>query len=199
MILIITQVFSPHKLLQFGCHPNHIHTDTSDFHGFIISKKSPTYPRPPITCLWFGNPFIFVFWGTWGMFQESFGILLDHGFSPWSCEEASKRFSPEHFAKTNWQKPRWNPFFHSKTRCNQYIVIWPGAPSDREILTFLDFQGFTDLLLSVDILDGLFMHCVSSKNTWSRPEIQSKALAVLAHTRTEIHVLQEQVAQRLKL
>ena len=41
----------------------------------LNSKKNPTYST--LTCLWFWNPFIFAFWGTWGMFQRSVGIFLD--------------------------------------------------------------------------------------------------------------------------
>ena len=45
---------------------------TSDSHGPQIFKKSPTYPwnipkRPEILPVYEGNPFIFVFWDTWGM------------------------------------------------------------------------------------------------------------------------------------
>ncbi len=37
-----------------------------------------TYPRPSTTCLWRKScSYIFVFWGTWGMFQGSVGIFLD--------------------------------------------------------------------------------------------------------------------------
>ena len=47
-----------------------------------FSWKSPTYPwnipkRPSILPVYEGNPFIFVFWDTWGMFQGSVGISLD--------------------------------------------------------------------------------------------------------------------------
>ena len=34
----------------------------------------PPDPQPPVYA---GNPFIFVFWGTWGMFQGSVGIFLE--------------------------------------------------------------------------------------------------------------------------
>ena len=37
-------------------------------------------PSPSLSCLWFGNPSIFVFCGTWDMFKGSVGILLH--FSP---------------------------------------------------------------------------------------------------------------------
>ena len=39
-----------------------------------IQRIPGTYPRPSTTCLWFGNPFIFVFWGTWGMFHGSVAV-----------------------------------------------------------------------------------------------------------------------------
>ena len=31
----------------------------------------------PEKCVYEENPFIFVFWGTWGMFQGSLGIFLE--------------------------------------------------------------------------------------------------------------------------
>ncbi len=43
----------------------------------ITSKKTPTYPMNIPQTRITGNPFIFVFWGTWGMFQGSVGIVLD--------------------------------------------------------------------------------------------------------------------------
>ena len=64
------------------------------------SKKTPTYPwNIPQTLnhsVYQGNPFIFVFWCTWGMFLGSVGIFLEnstvhvlhHISSPWGISSA---------------------------------------------------------------------------------------------------------------
>ena len=90
---------------------SHSHKDTSDFQRNLQHTPNGTYPRSSTTCLWFGNPFPFMYFGvprvcfSKGSFLEF--CYIDHRFSTFLLDRVRnlrdflRKTLP---CKRNWQK-----------------------------------------------------------------------------------------------